>query len=244
MILVNGKDCINFLQGKLTNDIKKINHVYPIQLNALCNLSSKVIGLFFIFFIKENNILLALPKNLSEKILKFLKKYAKFSQICFNITLDYHLIYSNKFNNKNTKYLLHHTFIKSNSNDILHNNLEHKIIKKINILNKLPFIDITNSECFFPYELNLDNLNVISYDKGCFLGQEIIARMKYLGKSKKTLIILKIYCNKINIDQYKIYINTKKIADIVNIVTINKFSYILAIINKNFNCLLKDYEII
>jgi folate-binding Fe-S cluster repair protein YgfZ len=38
-----------------------------------------------------------------------------------------------------------------------------------------------------PHELDLHHLNAISFDKGCYTGQEIIARMHYRGKLKNRL---------------------------------------------------------
>ena len=37
--------------------------------------------------------------------------------------------------------------------------------------------------------LNLDQLGGISFNKGCYTGQEIIARTHYLGKTKRTLYL-------------------------------------------------------
>jgi len=47
-------------------------------------------------------------------------------------------------------------------------------------------------ESFVPQMLNLQYLNAISFKKGCYTGQEIIARMKYLGKLKKSTFLLSI----------------------------------------------------
>ncbi len=40
-------------------------------------------------------------------------------------------------------------------------------------------------EMFIPQMLNFDQLNGISYKKGCYTGQEVVARMTYLGKLKR-----------------------------------------------------------
>ena len=45
-------------------------------------------------------------------------------------------------------------------------------------------------ESYVPQMLNLQQLNAISFKKGCYTGQEIIARMKYLGKLKKGMFLL------------------------------------------------------
>jgi len=55
----------------------------------------------------------------------------------------------------------------------------------LNIQAGLPFIDNTSSEEFVPQMVNMDLINGVSFTKGCYTGQEIVARMHYLGKLKK-----------------------------------------------------------
>jgi folate-binding protein YgfZ len=43
----------------------------------------------------------------------------------------------------------------------------------------------STSELFQPQELNFQNLNGVSYNKGCYTGQEIIARLYFRGKLKQ-----------------------------------------------------------
>jgi folate-binding protein YgfZ len=49
----------------------------------------------------------------------------------------------------------------------------------------LPFIGEPQSEEFTPHMLNLDLLDAISMDKGCYPGQEIVARTHYKGATKR-----------------------------------------------------------
>lgn len=44
---------------------------------------------------------------------------------------------------------------------------------------------------YVPQMVNLQHINGISFSKGCYLGQETVARMKYLGRNKKALFALK-----------------------------------------------------
>ena len=46
-----------------------------------------------------------------------------------------------------------------------------------------------NSLKFTPHELNYQNNELIDFSKGCFNGQEVIARMEYRGKLKFSLKI-------------------------------------------------------
>ncbi len=41
---------------------------------------------------------------------------------------------------------------------------------------------------FTPHDINLPALNGVSFKKGCYTGQEIVARMQYLGKLKQHLV--------------------------------------------------------
>ncbi len=51
-----------------------------------------------------------------------------------------------------------------------------------------------SSKCigeYVPQMLNLQAINGISFTKGCYLGQETVARMQYLGKNKRALYSLR-----------------------------------------------------
>lgn len=56
-----------------------------------------------------------------------------------------------------------------------------------NIEALIPIILPATSEQFTPHMLNLPQLNAVSFKKGCYLGQEIIARTEYLGQAKRHL---------------------------------------------------------
>jgi folate-binding protein YgfZ len=43
------------------------------------------------------------------------------------------------------------------------------------------------SEIYTPEELSLDQNGTVSFSKGCYTGQEIVARMHYRGKAKRRL---------------------------------------------------------
>jgi len=53
------------------------------------------------------------------------------------------------------------------------------------IQNGYPFIGRAQVEQFTPHMLNLDLLDAISLDKGCYTGQEIVARTHYKGATKR-----------------------------------------------------------
>ena len=52
---------------------------------------------------------------------------------------------------------------------------------------ELPWVVENTSGKFLAHSLNLDLSGAVSFTKGCFVGQEIIARMEYLGRPKRRM---------------------------------------------------------
>jgi len=57
------------------------------------------------------------------------------------------------------------------------------------IADGIPVITQATSEAFVPQMINLDLLGGISFDKGCYTGQEVVARMHYLGQLKRRMVL-------------------------------------------------------
>lgn len=57
----------------------------------------------------------------------------------------------------------------------------------LNIVSGLPMVTAASSEAWIPQMLNLQVIDGVSFNKGCYPGQEIVARLKYLGKNKRRL---------------------------------------------------------
>jgi folate-binding protein YgfZ len=51
----------------------------------------------------------------------------------------------------------------------------------------VPLVTAATSDQFVPQMLNWDALGGVSFQKGCYPGQEIVARMRYLGRLKERL---------------------------------------------------------
>ena len=66
---------------------------------------------------------------------------------------------------------------------------------EMDIRDGIPNLVDETSEQFIPQMLNLDLLGGISLDKGCYTGQEIVARTHYLGKLKQRMFLASCDCN-------------------------------------------------
>lgn len=64
----------------------------------------------------------------------------------------------------------------------------------LDILAGIPTVYPETSESFIPQMINMQIINGVSFQKGCYTGQEIVARMQYLGKLKRQM--------------YRIYVKT------------------------------------
>ena len=70
----------------------------------------------------------------------------------------------------------------------------------IDIQAGIPTIYPETSEAFVPQMLNMQIIDGVSFQKGCYTGQEIVARMQYLGKLKRQMYLIKVKTNdKVNI---------------------------------------------
>lgn len=59
--------------------------------------------------------------------------------------------------------------------------------RALDIEDGLPQVHASTSEAFVAQMLNLDALDAVSFDKGCYTGQEVIARAHYRGRVKRRM---------------------------------------------------------
>jgi len=57
----------------------------------------------------------------------------------------------------------------------------------LNLQSHLVYLTPETSQAFIPQMTHLDKLGGVSFDKGCYVGQEVIARTHHLGKLKRHL---------------------------------------------------------
>lgn len=215
-LIVSGVDAKKLLQGQLTCDLEKITPTKS-ALGALCNPQGRVISLFRLFMIGSDyylqmpkDLLLTTSKAL-QKYAVFYKVTLTISPTLQTIGLSGSNLLTNlPFLPKNSDEVMHQddiTIIRLPGNLIRYEMIgEPSSIKKqwgnllkltqpapentwkhCNIRTGIPSIYSETSEKFLPHEIQLDKLNAISFEKGCYTGQEIIARMHYLGKLKNRL---------------------------------------------------------
>lgn len=58
----------------------------------------------------------------------------------------------------------------------------------LDVVDGTPWLTTETSGQFIPQMLSLDKLGAVSFNKGCYTGQEVVARTHYLGKAKRSLM--------------------------------------------------------
>lgn len=223
ILQVKGVDTKKFLQGLTTADLNLLNNDNDLLFTAFANLKGRIISLCFVKYIDEGTLLLSVNEGVVEGLLTWLKKYGMFSKVSFEINNEYSLVY-------NETGFLAHDIVRKNQQS----NISFEEVQKLNIINKLAFINADNFEKLLPAELELDNLeNVVCYTKGCYMGQEVIARMHYKAKLKKELAVVKAATNIQAFDLKNA--DGKPLAAVVNKVFLAGECYMLVVFHKEAN---------
>ena len=61
-----------------------------------------------------------------------------------------------------------------------------------NIRAGIPMLNASTTESFLPQMTNMHLINGVSFTKGCYTGQEVVARTRYLGKIKRRMYLARI----------------------------------------------------
>ena len=237
---ISGKDSVPFIQNLITNDIVKCG-IGSMIYSCLLTPQGKFLADFFIFNVNEEYFF-ETDKKFYKNLLARLKIYKLrskiqiqeindlFSYSLFNLDYedDYFLLLNDPRNiNLGKKIILKN---KISMNDSIVKEINETEYHEILIANTTPYspYDILENKSLL-LENNFDNLNAIDWNKGCYVGQEITARMKYRGLLKKKLYSLKLKNGNILVGD-ELIINDKKIGTIISIANSNIF----AILNINF----------
>ena len=189
LIKISGADAEVFLQNQFSNDIDKLNNL-EIQINAYCQHQGKIIALFWVMR-SDDSFLLSFPSDLAEKIKTRLKMFVIMSDVLIDdISDQYHQIglineiHSNAFSiNENLSLL-----IASNLEKNIEMSSNNDEWTKACIDSQIPEVFLSTSEKLVPQMLNLDINEVgVNFSKGCYPGQEVVARLHYLGEAKRRL---------------------------------------------------------
>ena len=250
---ISGEGAFNLLQGQITCDVNKVDSNNSC-LGALCNAKGRIISSFILCLLEKGSYGLIGHHKTLKKTEEELQKYSPFYEVEINENLSFSFFginketFENTYNKKivypdNTIEIGGSTFISylgkkfllafcdkeglsefENLFELDANRIDWKLDE---ILCQNVEISEENSGKYTPHELNYDVNNRIDFEKGCYTGQEVVARMHYRGKNLPRLNLaetpdLNITENMTLTDQ-----EDKKIGKLVKVVNLDKKSVCL-----------------
>ncbi len=206
LIRLSGEKTAEFLQGQLTCDVRELNKDKNNLLGAACDPKGRVLATFRLFQY-ENDFYLLLPNTMIEQTITHLAKYAVFSKVALtNDTKNWSVLGFGAETAEDIDSLqlpdeLLFTISKHPYHALYLTKKDKKACVDITDLPQAPLthwqycntaagmVDITPETrgLFTPQMIDLGKLGGISFKKGCYVGQEIIARTEHLGKLKRHL---------------------------------------------------------
>lgn len=209
---ISGPDSRKFLQGQVTCDVNLVESTRWLH-GAHCTAKGRVIANFDLLLDNNDDLLLICDRSVQPKLVQSLSRYAIFSKA--EVTIDEHYSLFGTLKTEETSPLHQRNLdatlpasrgeaSRSDGHIVYKRTEEHWIIiaetnkeaADENFSNRwklrelaLGFLWVNekNTEDFLPQTINLDapTIEGVSFTKGCYTGQEVIARLHYKGNVKR-----------------------------------------------------------
>lgn len=211
-ILVSGEDKKSYLQGQLTCDLVKLA-ADESTLGAHCDAKGKVWSIYRLFKHHEQYALIH-HASTTDVSLKEIRKYSVFSKVEISLSDDVllgvmgsnadsiidsltetrsevrKLSKGSAIKVEQNRWLIltdseaAQQFVNSTSGAVL---CDEAIWDKLDIEHGIPRVTNEIQNLHIPQTFNLHAINGISFSKGCYTGQETVARAKYRGANKRAM---------------------------------------------------------
>lgn len=244
LIEAHGADAEKYLQGQLTADLIAL----PSGANTLaahCDPKGKMNAIFRLLKVDSEQFFLLIKKDLLPSALDALKKYAVFSKISFDLR-DWQIVgligkKCGKIEPRFTLEIDEQRAILLNESALPINfNEDEKIWESADIQAGLPNLSAETQNLFIPQALNLQAIEqAVSFTKGCYIGQETVARAKYRGANKRAMFILKGKTQTLpaigDEIEMRLESNWRKTGSIINSVNLDGQLWLLVVLNNDID---------
>ncbi|MEJ2074893.1 MAG: hypothetical protein P8X79_15675 [Reinekea sp.] len=249
VIHIQGPDAIKFLQGQFTQTVLNMA-VDEIRHGAFCTAQGRAVTNVWLYSPAKDNVYLICHRHSAPILATHLQKYIAFFRgtklihqpkayqlIGINTeTLDWSGTNNSEAFALQWDHQRHLICYKTGSDQekTVAQWLQHKQQipladwQAADIKARKLWLDDQQAGEWIPQNFSLDELDGISFKKGCYIGQEVIARLHYKGQSKKRLFRLTWKQAPENTQQ--IYQNGKAVGDILNKAETAEGSVALAIV--------------
>jgi tRNA-modifying protein YgfZ len=212
-LLVSGLHARRYLNSRTTNDINSLKIGQRIE-SAILNPQGKIEGTFWVLCVSEKSFLIFLENTVDEESFEDFKsslsRYKVSERVDF-IPTPMKLIHSysqtkNEFGSQSYNFSIKRFdqlgfdilfFNEQNYNEFLNQeelvNYQDLGLDYLRVINKLPLYGLDYKPSLMLPELPFFE-RLVSFKKGCYVGQEVIERVSALGKPPKLLLGFKLDC--------------------------------------------------
>ena len=203
-----GADALSFLQGQVSNDTQRLTESTPV-LAAYSTAQGRVLALIYLLP-HSSGVLAILPREILLPTMERMRKFILRAKVRIEDAAD--LIVAGSVGAwSGSRYVEHDGIgmapVGNDASRCWVIGPPHKLAapadaaaanrietqwRLADIRAGLPQVYAATSEAFVAQMLNLDLLDGISFSKGCYTGQEIIARTQHLGRIKRRLFRLEL----------------------------------------------------
>ncbi|WP_019223342.1 YgfZ/GcvT domain-containing protein [Bartonella rattaustraliani] len=199
IIKVTGEEATDFLQTLITTDVKKISpqEIFP---GALLSPQGKVIADFLISKI-EDGYLIDIVASLADSFQKRLLLYKLHKKV--EITQPLQELVTVFWNNEAESLNFDSSFLdkrfpQKEKVSRIYGKISFFAQEYHNTWNQLRVrYGIAESDQdyeigkVFPHDINYDQINGLSFNKGCYIGQEIVSRMHHRHTARRRILVVK-----------------------------------------------------
>ena len=235
-IRLRGEDTLKFLQGQITINAENLIENQLI-LGSVCNPQGRCVGLFWAGKQADDVVLFQLKETINDTI-AHLSKYAVFFKTEISDISDQKVIWGNVSSqaldhSEVDSTIKKHADIFTQADGLVSLVMADKSAKaEINnspkvsegadafylqlTAHQIPWLTSESQNEFLPHNLNLPDLGAVDFKKGCFTGQEVIARMQYKGQLKSHIQRFRSQQKMANVQPLaKVFADGKKAGEVI-----------------------------
>jgi len=240
ILTISGEDAGELLQGQMTQDVRKLKDE-KIHITSFCNVQGRVIASAFI---QERNDQydLILSSEIIDDLENHLQRYILRSKVLIEQSDEKTFgAYKSDINedSKECRSLKNDPkrvlTLSSQVPESIDNFITSEEWIRCDIENSIAIINKESTEKFIPQMLNLDILDAVSFSKGCYTGQEVVARVQHRGKIKQRMFKFITENEDLISHGSEIHHESKKVGTVVISELIDNYTIGLAVINSADN---------
>lgn len=198
LVEATGEDRDDFLQGQLTQDVRRVDASFPVRLAASCDAKGRVLAVLTLIR-RGDRLLLALRADQAEAWLAHVLRFRLRARVDLVPCDDLHLVASaseagwsplaeaareqplTEDASWRIGGVMERLVPATEANDTLDASTWRAARISAGVADVGPAV----TGDFTPHMLGLDLVGAISFSKGCYTGQEVVARTEHLGAVKR-----------------------------------------------------------